>query len=275
MGDAIFSGNAEYFISGQKNILISTRAFRTGIAVANVRTVIHVGASEGLEAWYQESGRAGRGGKPANAFIWADIEGDEVMDLLNHASSRENRDALQQLREDLETVRSPGSFCRHMFFLIGNQVEWDVEDISLVNSLPNGVRMASFPGWRVEHNIYNRHVAHQVCDASKLKTTNPAGAMGIEYELFFHKAHDNHVWKAIQRLVELDLILPSYRRTYHRTRPNSFTFGILIGLEKRAAPERLKTRISHFIAQEIAGAREVSRYLRRPITVRADEIPAM
>jgi ATP-dependent DNA helicase RecQ len=53
--------------------VIATTAFGMGIDKPNVRTVLHWGPAHTLDGYYQEAGRAGRDGGPAECLVlWRD-----------------------------------------------------------------------------------------------------------------------------------------------------------------------------------------------------------
>ncbi len=65
----------EAFMSGQVRVMVATNAFGLGIDKADTRFVVHYQMPSGLDAYYQESGRAGRDGEPADCtllFLYAD-----------------------------------------------------------------------------------------------------------------------------------------------------------------------------------------------------------
>lgn len=62
--------NQQAWMDGKVQTMIATTAFGMGIDKADVRMVLHYDAPEHLEAYYQETGRAGRDGKNATALAF-------------------------------------------------------------------------------------------------------------------------------------------------------------------------------------------------------------
>jgi len=69
LGSDVRAANQSRFLNEEGVIIVATIAFGMGIDKPNVRFVAHLNLPKSVEAYYQETGRAGRDGLPADAWM--------------------------------------------------------------------------------------------------------------------------------------------------------------------------------------------------------------
>jgi ATP-dependent DNA helicase RecQ len=118
LDSSVRNANQKRFLREEGVIMVATVAFGMGIDKPNVRFVAHLDLPKSMEGYYQETGRAGRDGLPANAWMAygvGDVVSMRQMLLSGDAPEERKRVELQKLDALLGFCES--TECRHQTIL--------------------------------------------------------------------------------------------------------------------------------------------------------------
>jgi ATP-dependent DNA helicase RecQ len=105
--------------------MVATIAFGMGIDKPNVRFVAHLDLPKSLEAYYQETGRAGRDGLPADAWMAYGLQ-DVVMlkQMLQNSEGDERHKRIEQHKLDAMLALCEETRCRRQTLLAYFDEDW-------------------------------------------------------------------------------------------------------------------------------------------------------
>jgi ATP-dependent DNA helicase RecQ len=140
----------ETFMSDAADVIVATIAFGMGVDKLNVRFVYHLDVSESVDAYYQEIGRAGRDGDPAEAILFYRPEDLNLRRFLA-GSGQVDAEQMTRVAEAVQNAPEPLQVEK-----IGEETELSqtkvmialnrLEEVGAVDMLPSGTVVVTANG---------------------------------------------------------------------------------------------------------------------------------
>jgi ATP-dependent DNA helicase RecQ len=126
MDNATRRRNQEKWMSDEVPVLVGTVAFGLGINKAAVRAVIHLSLPKSIEQYYQEAGRAGRDGLPADCvLLWQKRDAGLLAHFMEQLADPQERERGWQRYHIIRNfVESKGCRHRQICLHFGESPKW-------------------------------------------------------------------------------------------------------------------------------------------------------